>query len=274
MDKCKKRFSQSLWNAISRHFKGVTYRGCFGTGAGVRGIHLHKTHHNPLGYDPDNTHLPLLAVICCMNSVALPMVSFVGRCKPFEKKRTHTMFEELYSRVVFMWLVLALTLVCERMRMRLRVHEDAVVNFCCQRSPCVHVCLRLRVHVCVCVCIGLWLLLCICFRVALRQLIDSVAVELGASFYASALPLTLRQLSHWHVNHILYWVKTQKHASAGGDAYETPRRGHIPSTKAKSEYVCFPLILTLTLSEHIKGAPSLTQQHQAMCTEWVHPCLG
>ena len=58
--------------------------------------------------------------------------------------------------------------------------------------------------------------------VELRRLIDSVAVELGASFYASALPLTLRQCSHWHVKQILYWLKKQMHANTEGDAHETP----------------------------------------------------
>ena len=89
----------------------------------------------------------------------------------------------------------------------------------------------------------------------MRWLISSVAVELGASFYASALPLTLHQRSRWHVNQILYWLKKQTHARTGGYAYETPWRGRIKgATKAKSECVCF--LLTLTLGERIKGAPA------------------
>ena len=91
--------------------------------------------------------------------------------------------------------------------------------------------------------------------VALRRLIASVDVELGASFYASALPLTLHQRSQRHVNQILYWFKKQMYANTG-DAYETPRHGYIKgATKVRSEYVCFPL--TLTLHERIKGAPAL-----------------
>ena len=61
----------------------------------------------------------------------------------------------------------------------------------------------------------------------------------------SALPLTLRQCPHWHVNQILSWLKTQTHANAGGDAYETPRSERIKgATWAKSECERFPLTLT------------------------------
>ena len=52
----------------------------------------------------------------------------------------------------------------------------------------------------------------------------------------------------------------QMHANnAGGDAYETPRRGRIKgATKAKSEYERFPLTLTLTLRKSIKRTPALS----------------
>ena len=60
------------------------------------------------------------------------------------------------------------------------------------------------------------------FAVALRQLNDSVAVELGAFFLASALVLTLHQRSHWHVKQILYCLKKQVHDNVGRHAYETP----------------------------------------------------
>ena len=69
----------------------------------------------------------------------------------------------------------------------------------------------------------------------------------------SSLPLTLCQRSCWHVSQILYWLKTETHANAGVDAYETSRRGRIKSaTKAKSEYIYFPLTL---MGTH-KGAPA------------------
>ena len=104
--------------------------------------------------------------------------------------------------------------------------------------------------------VRLWLLfICIhVFAVALRQLIDSVVMELGASFYVSALLLALHQCSGWQANQILYWLKKQMHANAGRDTYETPQCERI--TKAKSECVCFPLTLMLTLCECIKGAPA------------------
>ena len=93
------------------------------------------------------------------------------------------------------------------------------------------------------------------FAVALCQLNDSVAVELSASFLASALVLTLHQRSHWHVKQILYCLKKQVHANVGGDAYETPRRGPIKgATKAKSECIRFPITLTLMVRKCIKGA--------------------
>ena len=56
--------------------------------------------------------------------------------------------------------------------------------------------------------------------------------------------MTLHQHSCWHVNEILYWLKKQTHANAGGEAYETPRRGRIKSaTKTKSECERFSLML-------------------------------
>ena len=53
------------------------------------------------------------------------------------------------------------------------------------------------------------------------------------------------------------------HANAGGDAYETPRNGRINgATKAKSECEHFPLTLTLTLCERLKGVPGLMSWHK------------
>ena len=50
----------------------------------------------------------------------------------------------------------------------------------------------------------------------------------------------------------------QMHANAGGDAYETPRRGSIKAaTKAKSQCEHFLLTLMVMLHKHIKGAPAL-----------------
>ena len=93
------------------------------------------------------------------------------------------------------------------------------------------------------------------FPVALRRRISSVAAQLGSSFYASALPLTLCRHSHWHVNQNLYWLKTRMHPNAGVDAYETPRRERIKcATKAKSECVHFPL----TLIRRHKRSPNLS----------------
>ena len=82
------------------------------------------------------------------------------------------------------------------------------------------------------------------------------SVQLGDSFYASALPLTLSQHSRWHVNQILYWLKMRMHANTGVDAYGTPRPERIKgATKAKSECLHFQLTLTRT---H-KRSPNLTR---------------
>ena len=71
----------------------------------------------------------------------------------------------------------------------------------------------------------------------------------------SALLLTLRQCSRWHVSQILYWLKMQTYANAGVDAYVTPWRRRIKgATKAKSECIRFSLTLTRT---H-KRNPNLT----------------
>ena len=110
----------------------------------------------------------------------------------------------------------------------------------------------------------------------LHQRICSVAVQLGASFYASALLLTLCQHYRWHVNQILYWLKTQSHANAGVDAYDTLRHGRIKgATMAKSECIHFPL----TLRRTHKRSPSLkdtdfntlpphVQLHKLKCCAW------
>ena len=52
----------------------------------------------------------------------------------------------------------------------------------------------------------------------------------------------------------MYWLKTQRHASAGVDAHETPWHGRIKgATKAKSEGVRLPL----TVMRTHKRSPSL-----------------
>ena len=66
------------------------------------------------------------------------------------------------------------------------------------------------------------LLLCVCLRGSVASGNRGTARRL-----LLCISISIDPASTLHVNQILYWLKMQVHANAGGNAYEYPLRGRI-----------------------------------------------